>query len=68
MRDVGLIVRFLGLLAFGGGVIWLRFFVLSFKDVGLSLALMVVGVGIAVAGDRLFEWAQSRTRPPSSEM
>jgi hypothetical protein len=61
MKDVGHVVSFLGALVFAGGVIWLREFSFTWKDTRTSVVLIVVGIGMAVAGERLLTWAgQSR--------
>lgn len=62
MRDVALIVRWLGMLVAGAGFLWLRFFFISsWKDIGFCLALVVGGIAIALAANRVLTRLQSRT-------
>lgn len=66
LKLLGQAIGVLGCLIFLGGLVWLRYFVLSFEAVGVSLSLIVVGLVLAVAGYRLADRENSRM-PPSSD-
>ena len=60
MKTLGQVIAASGMVVFFVGLIWLRYLVVSLKDLAASFATVIVGVAIAGIGGGIYRWSQSR--------